>query len=140
MLSHELNEHSNHGPHLTFRKRNLRRKILGTVELCGQDHVFIGILWRCARHEPNLHLVCTGQEGGSSPLGELEGVILKLRRENSTSLSIQPITPSGSACRGEFIEGKGSHVLGLLDETMELGTADEVRIASKIELSVTIGD
>ena len=88
LLVEELDEHAHHGPHLTFAEGDLCGKVLGAIELGGQDDVLVGVFGSRSATKANLHLVGSRKEGLGGPLGELEGVVLEFVGQNSTTLAV----------------------------------------------------
>jgi len=149
-LLEQTDEHTDQAPHATLAQSDLRGKIAGTVELRRQDDVLVRDLRGTAADETDLHLGGTGEDGLGGPLGELKGVVLELASEDGASLTVNLVAPVDTEMdlRGvELVESKRRHVLLailrtdlLLDDAVQLGTANELDIVPEVEAAVTVGD
>ncbi len=112
--------------------------------------MLVGDLGGAAADETDLHLGGTGEDGLGGPLGKLKGVVLELAGEDSTSLTVNLVAPVDTEMdlRGvELVESKRRHVLLailrtdlLLDDAVQLGTANELDLVPEVEAAVTVGD
>ena len=153
-LAKQLNEHADEAPHASLGKGNLGGEVPGSIKLSGQYDMVGGVLDVGPADEADLHLRCTRQDTLGSPLGELEGVVLEFVGEDSTTLGIDlvpPVDAGEGLGRVELVEGKSRHVVGvirpagpaaglLLDDTMQLGTGNELDVVTKVEAAVSVGD
>mmetsp|Transcript_14426 Transcript_14426/g.19234 ORF Transcript_14426/g.19234 Transcript_14426/m.19234 type:complete len:247 (+) Transcript_14426:260-1000(+) len=143
--THELiNEHLDGTPHIRLHERDLARKLMRFVELCGQDNVMMWICSVFTRNIADLHLLGTSNYGLCCPLRKFVRVVLEFGCQDGTTLHVNLLTPFNSArkLRIPFVQRIGSHVLlftTLRHSAMQLTTCDQLYVA-QCELAVPIGN
>lgn len=142
LLLKQLDEHSEDTPHLSLLQRDLLGEVDRAVELRRQNDVIRGILRVGPTHKADLHLIGTRQDRLCRPLGQLERIVLEFRGQNGTALRIDLVPPTGgrrATGRHVLVQGKGGHVLGLLDETVEFGTNNHRRLVVQCKFAIPKG-